>query len=197
MKKPEFLKSKEEKALERRIALKRTIQQMKKFDKSLEHKKDQMIKHAQEAKKQGVKQQYNMAVSGLKMILAHQKRARAMQLQLEMTETMRDLTTMSSDFVKTLGAVGQEMGDLVAHTDFIKNQAAFEMGMAKVDAAMEQLEGFMEDTGDGFEEMTEDEMTSEVERLIDVTGAVATDPVDDEIDRRLAELSRKREGLKE
>ena len=190
-------KTKEEKAMEAKLAIRRSIQDLKKCDKSLERKKDEMIKHAQEAKRQGITQQYNMALNSLKMILGYQKRTRAMVLQIQMAESMRDLTTMSTKFVQTLGNVGKEMGALVNSANFAQNQLDFEKGMMQADSVMEQLEGFLDDTGMSIEEMTDDEMTEEVERLIDVTGAAAADPIDDEIARRLAEIEEKKSAIKE
>ena len=48
-----------------------------------------------------------------------------------------------------------------------------------------------------LEEMTDEEMNEEVERLIDVTGSSSVDPVDDEIERRLAEIEGKKSAIKE
>ena len=73
----------------------------------------------------------------------------------------------------------------------------FEKGMMQADSVMQQLEGFMESTGMSMEEMTDEEMTMEVEQLIDVTGAAEVDPMDDEIDRRLSQLEQKKSALKE
>ena len=193
----DLFKSKEQKALEAKLAIKRSIQDLQKCDKSLDRKKEEMIKHAQEAKRQGVTQQYNMALGSLKMILGYQKRTRAMILQIKMAESMRDLTSMSTNFVQTLGNVGKEMGALVKGADFAKNQLDFEKGMLQADTVMQQLEGFLDDTGMSLEEMTDEEMNEEVERLIDVTGSSNIDPVDDEIERRLAEIEGKKSAIKE
>ena len=193
----DLFKSKEQKALEAKLAIKRSIQDLQKCDKSLERKKEEMIKHAQEAKRQGITQQYTMALSSLKMILGYQKRTRAMVLQIQMAESMRDLTTMSTKFVQTLGNVGKEMGALVKGANFAQNQLDFEKGMLQADNVMQQLEGFLDDTGMSLEEMTDEEMNEEVERLIDVTGASKVDPVDDEIERRLAEIEQKKSAVKE
>ena len=193
----DIFKSKEQKALEAKLSLRRSIQELKKCDKSLERKKEEMIRHAQEAKKQGVSQQYQMALSGLKMILGYQKRTQAMILRIQMAESMRDLTAMSTGFIKTLGNVGKEMGALVKDADFAKNQLEFEKGMLQADTIMQQLEGFMEDMDMSMDEMSEEEMTREVEHLIDVTAAAQPDPVDDEIERRLGELQKKKAALKE
>ena len=121
----------------------------------------------------------------------------AMVLQIQMAESMRDLTTMSTRFVETLGNVGKEMGALVKNANFAKNQLEFEKGMLQADNVMQQLEDFLDGTGMSLEEMSDEEMNEEVERLIDVTGAAESDPVDDEIERRLKEIESKKSAIQE
>lgn len=192
-----LFKSKAEKAIEAKLAIRQGINELKKSDRSLEKKKDEMIKFAQEAKKQGIMQQYNVAVSGLKMVLSYQKRCKAMMLQIQMTESMRDLTTLSSNFVKLMGNVGREVSKVTKSTNFAKNQLAFEKGMMSAEAAMDQLEGFLEDSGMAFETDVEVDIDQEIENMIDTTGAAEINALDDEIDRRLAENEQKRAKLRE
>lgn len=192
-----LFKSKAEKELEARLAVRHSINELKKCERSLEKKKNEMIEHARKAKQQGATQQYNTAVNGLKMIMAYQKRCSAMTLQIEMTESMRDLTLMSSKFVKLLGNVGKEVSKVTAGANFAKNQLAFEKGMLSAETAMGQLEGFMEDAGMAFESASDDEINAEIDAMIDATSAAEIDALDDEIDRRLAQSEAKRAGIKE
>ncbi len=193
----ELFKSKEERALEAKLALKRSIQELDRCDKSLERKKNEMIRHAQEARKQGIEQQYQIALNGLKMILGYQRRTQAMKLRIQMAESMRDLTNTSAEFVKILGSVGKEMGALVKGADFVHNQVEFQKGMLQADNIMQQLEGFMDTMDLTMDDMSDEEMTREVEHLIDVTAAAQPDPVDDEIERRLRALQQKKSEVKE
>ena len=50
MKKPGFLKSKQEKELEARIAVRQSIRDLEKVNKKLEKKKDEMLAFAREAR---------------------------------------------------------------------------------------------------------------------------------------------------
>lgn len=192
-----IFKSKAEKAMEARLAVRQGIRELQKCDRSLERKKTEMIKHAQEAKLHGLSQQYTVAVSGLKMILEYQKRCKAMILQIQMTESMRDLTTLSAQFVKLMGNVGKEVSKVTTSANFAKNQLAFEKGMLSAETAMDQLEGFLEDAGMSFENGAdmEAETEADIERLIDSTGAAQMDELDAEIERRLAQSEAKRAAL--
>ena len=192
-----LFKSKAEKALEAKLAIRQGVNELKKCDRSLEKKKEELIKFAQEAKKQGISQQYNMAVSGLKMVLSYQKRCKAMMLQIQMTESMRDLTTMNANFVKLMGNVGKEVSNVTKSTNFTKNMLDFEKGMLSAETAMDQLESFLEDSGMAFETDVESDVEDEINRMIDATGAAEINALDDEIDKRLAEIEGKRAALKE
>ena len=192
-----LFKSKAEKALEAKLAIRQGVNELKKCDRSLEKKKEELIKFAQEAKKQGISQQYNMAVSGLKMVLSYQKRCKAMMLQIQMTESMRDLTTMNANFVKLMGNVGKEVSNVTKSTNFAKNMLDFEKGMLSAETAMDQLESFLEDSGMAFETDVESDVEDEINKMIDATGAAEINALDDEIDKRLAEIEGKRAALKE
>ena len=192
-----LFKSKAEKALEAKLAIRQGVNELKKCDRSLEKKKEELIKFAQEAKKQGISQQYNMAVSGLKMVLSYQKRCKAMMLQIQMTESMRDLTTMNANFVKLMGNVGKEVSNVTKSTNFAKNMLDFEKGMLSAETAMDQLESFLEDSGMAFETDVESDVEDEINKMIDATGAAEINALEDEIDKRLAEIEGKRAALKE
>ena len=193
-----LFKSKAEKEMEARMAIRNNIRQLEKSKKAMQKKQDEMIKLAQEAKQKGVSQQYAMAVSGLKMIMAYQRRCDAMILQIKMTETMRDLTVMSSKFIKLMGNVGEEVTKVAKTANFAQNQMAFEKGMMASEAAMDQLESFLEDSGMAFEQNGEEvDLDKEIERMIDATTAAQQTEDDEELDRRLAELEKKRAAVKE
>ncbi len=190
MKKPEFLKSKEEKALERKIAVKNGIRSLEKVSKKLESKQDELLGIAREAREKGVKQQYAMAVSGLKMIIAYRKKSEAMVLQLKLAESMRDLTAISSQFVNLMGGLGKELTTVANSINSAKNQMEFEKGMASAEMAMDQLSDFMEDAGMGFTDMqmSDEEMDQEIESLIsaDVSGQAGSMEAD--LEAKLASL---------
>ena len=199
MNKPGFLKNKQEKELEARIAVRQGIRELEKTNKTLEKKKDEMLAFAREAREKGVKQQYAVAVSGLKMIINYQKRSEAMVLQAKMAESMKDLTRISSKFVNLMGAMGKEVAKVAKSTNYAKNQMEFEKGMASAEMAMDQLESFMEDAGMGFTdiEMGEEELDQEIEALISADVSAPADKLDDELAAKLAKLNSQLQGVKE
>ncbi len=199
MNKPNFLKSKQEKELEARIAVRQGIRDLEKVNKKLEKKKDEMLAFAREAREKGVKQQYAVATSGLKMIINYQKRSEAMVLQAKMAESMRDLTGISSKFVNLMGTMGREVAKVANSTNFARNQMEFEKGMASAEMAMDQLESFMEDAGMGFAdvEMSDDELNEAIEALISADVSAPADDMEEELKAKLNSLNSKLQGVKE
>ena len=199
MNKPGFLKSKQEKELEARIAVRQGIRDLEKVNKKLEKKKDEMLAFAREAREKGIKQQYAVATSGLKMIVNYQKRSEAMVLQAKMAESMRDLTTISSKFVNLMGNMGKEVSKVASGTNFAKNQMEFEKGMASAEMAMEQLETFMEDAGMGFADvqMSDEELDAEIEALVSADVSGEADKMEDELAAKLNKLNSQLQGVKE
>ena len=199
MKKPGFLKSKQEKELEARIAVRQGIRDLEKVNKKLEKKKDEMLAFAREAREKGVKQQYAVATSGMKMIVNYQERSEAMVLQAKMAESMRDLTTISSKFVNLMGNMGKEVAKVASGTNFARNQMEFEKGMASAEMAMEQLESFMEDAGMGFAdvEMSDEELDAEIEALVSADVSGKADAEEDALAQKLKNLNSQLQGVKE
>ena len=191
-----LFKSKEEKALEAKIAVNRVVQSAKRQERMLEKKRDELIKYAQEAKKQGITQQYGIAKNGLRMVMQQLTKVRTLVMHLQLTQTVRDITVMGSDFIKIVGKVGKELSSLSIGADFAKNQIAYEKGMMASQMAMDQLDNFLEDAGMTFAESSDEDMDAELERMIDSTGAVKADPVDDEIEARIKQLQMKQSEIK-
>jgi hypothetical protein len=155
-----------------RMAMRRGIADLKRWERSLEKKRADMIRLGQEAKRQGIRDQYALALSGLKMIMAQIQRAKKMQLQLNLVETMRDLSTISSGFVGMMGKVGKEIEKVTGNVDFMKNQMKFEQGMMSIDDMMGQLESFMDDADPMLSVSQEQQISdSDIEKMFDATAS--------------------------
>ena len=192
-----FFKTKAEREMEARIAVKQTMNELKKCLRTIEKRRKELLEAARTAKEKGLTQQYRTAVSGLKMLMSYDKRCNGMLLQIQMTETMRDLALMNTKFVKLMGSVGKEVSKVTKSANFAKNQLDFEKGMLAAEAAMDQLEGFMEQSGMAFESATEEDMDAEVEAMLDASIAAGSDPLDEDIEERLRQSEAKRAKLSE
>lgn len=188
-----LFKSKEEKAIEQRILIKRTISMMNKHINQLESQKQKYIEAAKKAKLQGSTAQYNLAVSGLKTALAQQKKAEEMILNFELTSQLRDLTKMTSEFLDGMRVISQEMSAITKNTDFVKVQKEFEQAMVGAETQSERLDVFLEMSDDSFQNIAADSSKiddEEIARLIDVESSEVEDGMDADIEQKLAEVKK-------
>jgi len=192
-----LFKSREEKEMERKLAIKRTLNELTKADRSMQKKKDEMLKLAQDAKEKGIEREYITAKNGLKSMMKFQQNVQAVKLRIQIAESMRDVSSVNMKALNTMGAIGKEIGTLMSSANFAKNQAAFEMGMMKMDEMLSQMEGLMEDTDMSLNETSDETLDSEIEQLIAATGAAQATKEDDEINQMLKNLEQKKSALKE
>ena len=192
-----LFKSREEKEMERKLAIKRTLNELTKADRSMQKKKDEMLKLAQDAKEKGIEREYITAKNGLKSMMKFQQNVQAVKLRIQIAESMRDVSSVNMKALNTMGAIGKEIGTLMNSANFAKNQAAFEMGMMKMDEMLSQMEGLMEDTDMSLNETSDETLDSEIEQLIAATGAAQATKEDDEINQMLKNLEQKKSALKE
>ncbi len=188
-----LFKTKQEKEIEKKMLVKKTINQMNKQISKLEDQKKVYISAAKRAKKLGLMNQYNLAVTGLKMTMAQQKRAQEMLLNFEITSQMKDMTVMTHEFLGGLSLLSKEMTKLTNSKDFAKVQQQFEAAMEGVQTQTEQMDIYLDMSEGEFNAHTGDTNAisdDEINSLIDQE--LAMDEVsDDDIDKQLDEISKK------
>jgi hypothetical protein len=168
-----LFKSKAQKEYEKKIVIRKTLTNIQKQINSLEQQKKVYINAAKKAKQLGLKPQYDLAVTGLRMTMAQQKRAQEMQLNYEIFSQMKDMTAMTSDFLQGLSVLSKEMTKLTDQKEFAKVQQQFQKAMQGAQMQTEQMETYLD--------MSQSEFNSSV-----------TDPnsiTDDEIGKLLDEQS--------
>jgi len=134
------------KEMEKRMLVKRTISEMDKQIRKLEEQKKVYIEAGKTAKQKGLTAQYNLALSGLRMTITQQRRVYEMKLNFEITAQMKDMSQMTSEFLKGMGSLSKDMMKLTKEKDFMKVQNQFNEAMMSVEVQTEHMESFMEDT---------------------------------------------------
>jgi len=147
-----MFKSKRQKELEKRMAVKRTMRELSKQIKRLDMQKDAFITEGKEAYSKGLKQQFNLAVSGLRISLAQKKKVESMLLNLKITAQLKDISKMTVDFLGQMKAVSKDMIKLTDMKAFQKVSAEFEIAMDRFSDQTDQMESFLEDTDTSFQE---------------------------------------------
>lgn len=145
-----LFKSKQQKEIEKKMLVKRTINTMNKQINRLEEQKKVFVDAARRAKEKDLEAQYNLALSGYKMTVQQQRRAQEMLLNFEITAQMKDVTMMTSEFLRGMSAISKEMTKLADAKEFAKIQAQFEEAMVAVETQTDQMDNFMEMSQETF-----------------------------------------------
>ena len=189
-----LFKSKAEKELEKRTLVRKTIRSIEKYIAQLQEQKAKAIQSAQEARNQGSKQMYSLAVSALRTALAQEKRAKEMLLNFELASQMRDLSAMTAGFLNGMSVLSKEMKEITGDMNFAKVQKQFAEAMAGVEQTTDNIDNMLESTDLSFGSIASSSgniSDKEIEALIGgLDGGFQAGSADDDIDRRLAELRR-------
>ena len=145
-----LFKSKQQKEIEKKMLIKRTINTMNKQINRLEDQKKVFIEAAKKAKLKDLDAQFNLALSGYKMTVQQQRRAQEMLLNFEITAQMKDVTMMTSEFLRGMSEISKEMTKLADAKEFAKIQAQFEEAMVAVETQTDQMDNFMEMSQETF-----------------------------------------------
>lgn len=180
------------KEIEKRMLIKKTITSMNKQIQKLEEQKKVYIEAGKQAKQKGLTAQYNLALSGLKMTLAQQRRVEEMKLNFEITSQMKDMSQMTSEFLKGMGVLSKDMMKLTKEKDFLKVQKQFNEAMTSVELQTEQMESFMDETESNFSAGVTSTPSENAELEALLGNEAATDNLTEQmIEKELEELKKK------
>lgn len=188
-----LFKSKAEKEMERRALVRKTIRSIEKYVSQLQDQKSQAIKSAREAKAQGSKQMYNLALSAIKTAMAQEKKAREMLLNFQIASQMRDLSAMTAGFLDGMSVLSKEMKEITGDMNFAKVQKQFSEAMQGVEETTDNIDAMLDNTDMAFGAISSamgDIPDSELESLIGNLDDDATD-IEGDIDAKLAELEKR------
>lgn len=186
-----LFKSKAEKDMEKRALVRKTIRSIEKYIAQLQEQKTKSIAAAQEARQQGSKQMYSLALSALKTAMAQEKKAREMLLNFQLASQMRDLSAMTAGFLEGMSVLSKEMKDITGDMNFAKVQKQFAEAMAGVEETTDNIDQMLEDTDAAFGSIASASGNipdSELEALI---GNFETDSsLGFDIDKKLADIDK-------
>ncbi|MGN0771517.1 MAG: hypothetical protein ACI4MI_02905 [Christensenellales bacterium] len=192
-----FFKTKEEKELEKRMLVKKTMRDIEKHIVKLQAQKQKAVESAKQAKLQGSPQQYSLAVSCLRTALAQEKKAKEMLLNFQNTLQMRDLSQMTSEFLKGMSIVSKEMQAITKDMNFAKVQKEFETAMMGMENTTDNLDAMLDSTNDTFSAISSSNINiddAEIEALIGNQASESEKELDNAIDKKLDEISKSLNG---
>jgi len=177
-----------DKEIEKRMLARKTVSQMNRHIAKLDEQKKVYIDAAKRAVRQGLKAQYDLAVSGLKMTISQQKKAHEMLLNFEITSQMRDMSQMTTEFLRGMGSLSKEMFKLTNEKEFAKVQKEFERAMASSEQQTLHMEMFLDQNKSTFASASgnpENVSDAELEKLISeqvIGDEIGSDSIDKELD---------------
>ena len=192
-----IFKSKQTKAIEKKMLVRKTLNTMNKHIKQLEEQKNVYINAAKTAKQKSLPMQYNLAISGLKMTIAQQKKAYEMLLNFEITSQMKDMSQMTTEFLGGMGMLSKEMARLTNNKEFEKVQRQFEIAMEGVEMQKEKMDAFLEMNQTTFANASADGNRindEEISSYIDEE-ASQSEISGDDIDKEIEEVRKKLESI--
>lgn len=176
------------KAYERKVAARRTMQELKRFIDGAERMKTAYIEKAKQARTKNAYSSYELARSGLKTVMMQLAKAEEMLLNLELLTQYADFAKLSGGFVRGMDSVSKELTKAVAKTDFSKAEKLFHSALKKADIANDKMTALLGSTSDGFSVAASlsDIVDSEIDKLVgnEIISA------ESEIDRKLLELKK-------
>lgn len=174
------------------MLIKQTIASMNKQIQKLEEQKKVYIEAGKQAKQKGLTAQYNLALSGLRMTIAQQKRVYEMKLNFEITSQMKDMSKMTVEFLQGMGSLSKDMMKLTKEKDFLKVEKQFNEAMTSVELQTEHMENFMDETESAFSSSYSGsaEENQELESLMN-NEASADNLTEAMIEKELEELKKK------
>lgn len=186
------------KEMQKRMLIRKTIMAMDKQIKALEEQKEKYVASAKQAKERGLTSQYNLAMSGLKMTMAQQKRIYEMKLNFEITSQMKDMMQMTSSFLGGMQSLSKDMVKITKEKSFAATGKDFAEAMVAAEMQTQQIEAFMDETEAAFSAgtYTSAEDQAELDSVINAEtgmGSVndAADFSDADIEKELAALKNK------
>lgn len=188
-----LFKTKQEKEMEKRMLVRRTMRDIEKHITKLQTQKQKAVESAKQAKIQGSPQQYSLAISCLRTALAQEKKAKEMLLNFQNTLQMRDLSQMTGEFLKGMSVVSREMQAITKDMNFAKVQKEFEAAMMGVEETTDNIDAMLDSTNDTFTAISSSNINiddSEIEALIGNQASDEEQALDNDIDRQLEELAK-------
>ncbi|MCH5162062.1 MAG: hypothetical protein J1G38_01055 [Clostridiales bacterium] len=180
------------KEIEKRMLIKKTVNAMNKQIAQLEEQKKTYIEAGKQAKQNGLTAQYNLALSGLRMTIAQQKRVYEMKLNFEIMSQMKDMSQMTTEFLKGMGSLSKDMMKLTNEKDFLKVQKQFTEAITGVEMQTEQMEAFMDETEAAFSTASAGTESENQELDALMNNEAASDNLTEQmIDKELEELKKR------
>ena len=181
-----LFKSKAEKEQERRMLVKKSMKELEKRIRKLKEQESVYINAARIAQRENLPEQLKLAKDALKMTISEEKRTYQMLLNAQVISQMKDMTSMTSEFLNTVHVISKSIaGTTSADVNKLSNE--LKLAMNKVADQTENLSEMMADAQDDVSDFSSDASLvsdDEIDKMIFSNNA------DSSIDEELEKLKR-------
>jgi len=189
-----LFKSKEERKIERDIAVRKGINAMKRNIRNLERNEKEYLKKARRAKQLGDDKQLTFLKATLRRTATQRRVLERQMLSLETALQLKNQAEAMGEFAKSLNAVSMAISETFASTDLEATQKAFMNSVAQAESMEQRMDILL----DMNEQMFEAEPASadgviseeEIDLLIEGGPEKESGAFDDEIAERLKKLEK-------
>lgn len=191
-----MFKSQQQKEFEKKMAIKKTINEMNKQISKLEESEKNFIEIAKKAKAQGLDSQLVIAINALKSTIAQKKKVQEMLLNFQIMTQTKDMLLTTSEFLKGMGDLSKDMSKLCNDKEFNKVAESFQKAMTATEEQTERLDMFLDESKDSFANLSQVEgkdsvKDEDIHSLLDNEISSALSDGDDELNK-LDELIKKK-----
>ena len=192
-----IFKSREQREIEQKQLIKRTVYNMNKQIEALEEQKKSFAEKASRAKSCGLDSQYELALTGYRLTLLQLKRAQEMLLNFEITAQLKDMALMTKQFLGGMSSLSTQMSKLADGSEFEKVSKQFQAAMRKAQGQAEQMEEFMQTSRTAFDGAAAKAAGEKLpEETPDISAEIAADGEfsDAAVDKEIEQLRKKIEA---
>ena len=123
------------KRAERNGKIRRTISHIEQTIAKLERMKIEYMQKAVDAKARGESASYSLAKSGLNATLTQIKRAKEMQLNIEITAELQKMGETNADFLTAMSTIAKRISKINKQSDFVKLQKEIQTALSGMEEA--------------------------------------------------------------
>lgn len=186
--------AKRELEIQKKISIRKTLNNMKSQSAKLDTFKKDYIEKARNAALINNKQTYNLAKQGLKLCLSKQRFLDSMIGNFEIALQMNEMNKVINGFVNGMNLVSEEMKGITSPIDITKAQQAYDKALANNEGQYEALDAFLKEAEGSLESFNGNEADvsdDEIDKLINNEALNSEAEIDKEIDQKIYSLGQK------
>lgn len=180
------------KELKERMLVNNAMSNIKRQIALLEKSRNKYIEFAKDARLNGIKSQYDVAKSAIRMATQQKNVLEQMLLNIEISSQIKDVSNMTKTFADGMGLLSGSITETTTNMNFEKTTELMNKAVIGTQAKNVELNTLLETTGSTFENMSSTSGVSndEIDALIDSELSMSDTPTAD-LSKQIDDLEKK------